>query len=933
MNLTADWIDQFLALTSLEEQLATLQTAGLLTGDGLSQVVEFATRLVRQHPGQAKQLTAVCLAVAQTANIPAMIPRAQYLKAQTHAVAGEFELALQLIQAAQAGYRANGQEWLALSTNIGLMHILAESGQYAAAIAAGQQLLVYAQNYPSAETETMLASVQQNIGLCQRRLGQYEATLQSYEAAETRYRHLGLPERAGDVSNNRGVLLLELGRGSEALLALETALSLRTAANQPFLQAQTLNNLGSVHLLLGHYNRSLEMFEQARQQLADQGVSLDQHILLLDTAHAYLTLNLYPEAETAYREAEQELSRAGAIHQRTLALWGLGAALMAQGNLLEAAEPLQTAVSLLPDSPLRVTVLLEQAAVQAAQGQLETARATAEQARQLATTHNWPVPAVYAYLRLVDLYPADWVQAEAFLLAAQPLVNALNLPPLRYRWAQRFGRLRWHQGQTDEAQHWLETAIADIEQLRSTLPQETLRTSFLQDKITAYDELVQLFLAQGAWQKAFAVTEQARSRTLVDLMNGVVTSQIVAQQGVLQQLQQLQADLNALYNELLNSDEEGQRKIGLLDVQNRATQLEQQIGRLRLQAATSGFSLDLFNPAVSAVPHLPPEITFLSFYQLEGELIAFVQQGEDLYLFRPLCRVAEVRLLLGRLGAQWSRFRVGGEFIHQHLPALERATQRILNTLYHRLLAPILSKLPIGEKLTILPHGLLHHVPFHALFDGQTYLVDRFEISYAPSAAVFALCQNRPLLPAGKTVVMGVADETIPSVVQEVSAVARHYPQAHIYLDDQATLETLQSQTAGCTHLHLACHALFRADNPMFSALKLGNGWLTAVQAMQLELPNTFVTLSACETGLSQVVAGDETLGLTRAFLGAGAATLLVSLWLAQDETTALLMSQVYEQLQQQISPAAALRQAQQTLKTTHPHPYYWASFILVGHR
>lgn len=934
MNLTAQWIEEFLALPALDQQMVVLQTADLLHAEGLSQVVEFSAQLVRRDPGQAKQLTAICLTIAQSANIPGVIPRAQYLKAQTHALTGELDIALQLIQAAQAGYTAKGQELLALSTNVGLMHILAESGQYAAAIAAGQQLLDHAGENPPSELKTTVAYVYQNSGLCQRRLGQYEAALQAYGTAESHYRQLGMPDRAGDVCNNRGVLLLELGRGSDALAALETALSLRMAADQPFLQAQTLNNLGSVHLLLGHYNRSLERFEQARQVFASQEASLDQHILLLDTAHAYLMLNLYPEAASAYREAEQQLAAAGAVHHRALALWGLGATLLAQGNFAEAQQMLEAAVSLLTPTPLLVTILLELSAVQAAQNQPELALATAEQALQLATSHQWAVPTLYTHLRLADLHLADLTQAESHLLAAQPIVESLNLPQLRYRWAQRFGRLRRYQEQTAEAQQWLEAAIADIEHLRNTLPQETLRTSFLQDKTAAYDELVQLFLAQGNLPKAFAITEQARSRTLVDLMNGVVTAQITAQNQVLQQLQQLQADLNALYNELLDGDSEGQRKIRFVDVQARAIQLEQEIGRLQLQAIASGLTLDPLIAESPTYPQLPAHVTLLSYYQLGGEVMAFVHQQGHLYVFRHLCRVADLRSLIGRLNAQWSRFRVGEAFVTQHLPTLERAAQRILGTLYRLLVAPLVNVLAENEKVTILPHGLLHHIPFHALFDGQTYLLDRFEITYAPSATVFALCQSRSMFQTGKTLIMGVADETIPAVARELTAVSHHYPDATVYLNEQATLSALQAGVAGCSLLHLACHGLFRADNPMYSALKLSDGWLTAVQTIQLNLSNALVTLSACETGLHQVVNGDELLGLTRAFIGAGAATIIVSLWLAQDETTTALMSHLYHHLHQQhLSPAAALRLAQQALKTLHPHPYYWAPFILVGQR
>jgi CHAT domain-containing protein len=143
----------------------------------------------------------------------------------------------------------------------------------------------------------------------------------------------------------------------------------------------------------------------------------------------------------------------------------------------------------------------------------------------------------------------------------------------------------------------------------------------------------------------------------------------------------------------------------------------------------------------------------------------------------------------------------------------------------------------------------------------------------------------------------------------------------------------MMATAASADLLHLACHGLFRADNPIFSALKLEDGWLTAVDVLKLNLTSTLVTLSACESGRGGVLAGDEVIGLTRAFLGAGAATLLVSLWLAPDQATAALMADWYRRLGQAQfrRPAAALRAAQRALQRRYPHPYYWASFTIVG--
>ena len=196
-----------------------------------------------------------------------------------------------------------------------------------------------------------------------------------------------------------------------------------------------------------------------------------------------------------------------------------------------------------------------------------------------------------------------------------------------------------------------------------------------------------------------------------------------------------------------------------------------------------------------------------------------------------------------------------------------------------------------------------------------------------------ALCQGRKERRSGRMLIVGVADALIPAVTTEVQTVAEHLNGATVRLNEQATLKTLQREAPGCDLVHLACHGLFRADNPMFSALKLHDGWLTAAEVMQLDLTGALVTLSACESGRSQVVAGDEIIGLTRAFLGAGAATLVVSLWLVQDETTAALMGSWYAQLRHRMGRAAALRAAQLALKARYTHPYYWAPFVLVGKR
>jgi CHAT domain-containing protein len=131
--------------------------------------------------------------------------------------------------------------------------------------------------------------------------------------------------------------------------------------------------------------------------------------------------------------------------------------------------------------------------------------------------------------------------------------------------------------------------------------------------------------------------------------------------------------------------------------------------------------------------------------------------------------------------------------------------------------------------------------------------------------------------------------------------------------------------------VHLACHGQFRPDNPLFSALRLGDGWLTVRETYELDLEGRLVTLSACETGAAEIAPGDELIGLVRGFFSAGAPSLLVSFWTVDDAATARLMSDVYTRLRAGDGPAAALRAAQRRALLEYDHPFFWAPFALFG--
>jgi CHAT domain-containing protein len=315
---------------------------------------------------------------------------------------------------------------------------------------------------------------------------------------------------------------------------------------------------------------------------------------------------------------------------------------------------------------------------------------------------------------------------------------------------------------------------------------------------------------------------------------------------------------------------------------------------------------------------------------IDDELLAFVVTGESVDVVRGLASEREVEREVEQFRFQINTLRYGVERMRRHLPRLTERVHIHLQSLYELLLAPIMER--VGERrLVIVPNRALHYIPFHALRDQKGFIIEGREVSYAPSAVVLEHCLAREEVSLNRALLVGVADEATPRVRDEIRSLEPLFPKAVTLLDEAATTESLLARAPQADVIHLACHGQFRPDNPLFSSLRLADGWLTVREAAKINLKCGLVTLSACETGVSHVAPGEELLGLVRAFLAAGAPSLLLSLWTVDDEATANLMASFYKRLRAGEGAAAALRQAQLEQLEAEPHPYFWSPFVLVG--
>lgn len=209
-----------------------------------------------------------------------------------------------------------------------------------------------------------------------------------------------------------------------------------------------------------------------------------------------------------------------------------------------------------------------------------------------------------------------------------------------------------------------------------------------------------------------------------------------------------------------------------------------------------------------------------------------------------------------------------------------------------------------GGELVLVPVGALHALPWALLPTCRGR-----PVAVSPSASAWLTATNAAAQHAGRQVL--VAGPGLAHAESEVLSVAQVLTAAGTMVGAEATTGAVLKALDGASLAHIAAHGEFRADNPMFSHLRMADGPLTVYDLERLVRPPSTVVFSACNLGQSAVRPGEELMGLTAALLGLGTATVLGSVLPAQDAAARQLMVDLHQRLATGTGPAAALAAAQ----------------------
>ena len=824
------------------------------------------------------------------------------------------------LDAAQAAFIDAGRPDPAAQTQVPKIMVLSLLGQYAEAIdcaEATQRTLRSLGNLHAA------ARVSLNLaGLLLRRHAYAESARHCREAAV-------LFARVGDHEHSIGAdigladALAMLGDFDQALRYYDRAR--QRAGNRGFETVLALvdESVALVDLARGRYREALAGLESARRRY--EVLAMPQYLAVAEKqlADAYLELRLLPEALKLFDTAVTQFAALELPDEQAWALMQSGRARVLLGQPAAAATAFADAAGLFEqqDNPAG------QAAVALARAEL--ALSTGDEAGALG--HAERAASGFAAVAQADgQVRAEVVRAQALLelgdaAAARAAFGDLldqarstRQLQVQVRCLTGLGLAALAAGDTEGARTSFDAAIELFEDQRRALPGDEIRSAFLTDHLRPFQESLRLALRSGRGDDALLQLDRFRARALGErLAAGPDPARRRERLNWLyRRLQRLQEEAGsapALHEELLRTEHE----------------LLEQVRRERLAEPARVSGSDSFQPE-DLRAGLQPGDAVVAYGVLDDELFACLVRPDGLQLQRHLASWSAVQESIRAVRFQIDSLSRGTAALAPHLETLTRRCQARLQQLHRLIWAPLAPALAQSRRVLVVPHGALGWVPFAALHDGDHTVGSRHALALAPSARTALRGMRRQPAPARRALALGVSQH-LPHAASEARRVSALFAQGEAFVGEQATLETLRVRAGGADVLHLACHALFRADNPRFSALHLHDGLLTVDLAEALALGPCTVVLGACETGLGEIGAGDETVGLVRAFLVAGAARVVASLWPVDDEVTAGFMAAFYGALSAGQTPAEALRTAQQRVFRTHPHPHFWGSFALYG--
>jgi CHAT domain-containing protein/tetratricopeptide (TPR) repeat protein len=861
--------------------------------------------------------------------------------------------------------RRLGEQALALKLRLGLAGDLAKSynalglvAWHQARLADGDSLFGHAiVRAGAAGDPKAMAAATNNLGLIRVEQGRFAAARDDFALAGQLARDVGEHRLEGNHFTNLAMLDIRTGDPAAAIPVLERARAAYRGAGLGAQEQNALGQLGEAYDALGEPRLAIAALDSALVQARAQGLRQEEASDLEALARQYRkagdlrrALDYYAQAEAIDGELELATELGADLRSEAEIYAALGDLELGRRHAAEALarhRKVDAPYEAFLDHLLLADLDARTHRVAAADTELAAARALA--ARLDIRTAR--VDAALAEARIADAQ-GDARRVLRALAAAAPDLerggydSEWQAAGLRTRAYTRLGRL-------EQAAAAGRAAVAAIERVRGRFGSGALRTAYLADRASAYVDLVDVLLRLRRVDEAFAASDAARGRALLDhlaassggssgldtavqpLREGAELLRRIA--GLVATIDESERDLAAegdasesasvrlLYAELARA--RGAYEAVLVQQAERAGELGPLLGETVLDPAAVRGSLR-------------PNEALLEYLVTPDRVRLFVVTGAGVV---PL----EASISAENLA---SRVRLARDLVGRPTVAAGPGPP-VLAALFEALVRSALRSgvLRGVRRLVVVPHDVLTYLPFAALRDDSAgrYLVQDYTLAYLPSAAALPALRERarPVGAVSDAVVFAPLPDELPATRGEAAAVRGALGRATLRIGTSATERRFRAALAEGGIVHVASHGRLDAMNPMFSSIAFAprshssddDGRFELHELLGLTVPSPLVFLSGCETGLGRAgstdfARGEDYATLSQAFLLAGARNVVATLWRIEDEGAAVFAEAYYRELRS-VEPSNALARAQRELlsQERYKSPYYWAAYSLSG--
>lgn len=859
---------------------------------------------------------------------------AKWVQGIAYLTEGKLEKTISELSKSSRIFESLDQYYQSAQTKVSQLYALALLGRYDEAVLIGNKALkIFKANKDFLAT----GKIEMNLGNIALRRTYYSEAAKYFLSARKTFNQINEKTWLTMCENNLAITYSGLNQFRKAEEFYANAFDNARLAKMFVTEAEIEASMGNLALFRGKYSDALRFLELSRRKYEELAMPHQTAIADLEIADIYLELNLADEALSIYERIAEEFKKLKMRGEEARTRANFGRAAILSGKTAQARNELKKAARLYEKEHNKTgaaSVKIALANLEISHKNYKNALKSAGEAESLLTkSTNLRLKLAARFFKGESLAAlGNFSEAEQILRKNYADALRQEQRNIAQSSLNSLGKIYLQRGELSRAQRLFKRSIKIIESLRAPLAGEEFRMSFLADKLAPFENLAKIYLAQNKFKQAFAMIENARARTLSENLQTESNPDSNEKNAskTTKKLAALREELNWFYSKLNRAEESEYAEI-LTEVKKREKQISDV---LRQNESTKTIKtnekfateFDLENLQKS----LGKNKVLLEFAKFDGRFAAFAVSGKKIFFVKDLATETEIIEILESLHFQFGALRYGAKIRGKYADELKKRADFYLGKLYEKLLAPLENFIE-NKDLIIVPADSLHYVPFQALKTGEKYLIETRLINYAPSANVWSLLQKKPRRNMQSALLIGFADERIPLVNSEIETLKNIFSNAKVFTGKAAKTSAFTENAPDFDVLHLACHGQFRPENPLFSSIHLADGNLTVRDICAKKINAELVTLSACETGLNKIFAGDEILGLARGFLIAGASSLVLSLWTVNDEATTELMKNFYTNLQRGETVAASLEKAQKVFIERGEHPYFWSPFAVIG--